>query len=99
MAYENVKKKESKWEAFRRRLRENKVDRSAQFANYLAMVDSYSKKRVSLKGSMVGLGDLKARSGRISSTPNVTKMSTVLDRYHDKALRLAQAKYYQKQVG
>jgi len=99
MAYENVKKKESKWEAFRRRLRENKVDRSAQFANYLAMIDSYSKKRVSLKGSMVGLGDLKARSGRISSTPNVTKMSTIMDQYHDKALRLAQAKYYQKQVG
>ena len=100
MAYENVKKKpESKWEAFRRRLRENKVDRSAQFANYLAMVDSYSKKRVSLKGSMVGLGDLKARSGRVSSTPNVTQMSTIMDKYHDKALRLAQAKYYQKQVG
>ena len=99
MAYENVKKKESKWEAFRRRLRENKVDRSAQFANYLAMIDSYSKKRVSLKGSMVGLGDLKARSGRVSSTPNVTKMSTIMDKYHDKALRLAQAKYYQKQVG
>ena len=99
MAYENVKKKESKWEAFRRRLRENKVDRSAQFANYLAMVDSYSKKRISLKGSMVGLGDLKASSGRISSTPNVTKMSTIMDQYHDKALRLAQAKYYQKQVG
>jgi len=99
MAYENVKKKESKWAAFRRRLRENKVDRSAQFANYLNMVDSYSKKRISLKGSMVGLGDLKARSGRISSTPNVTKMSTIMDQYHDKALRLAQAKYYQKQVG
>jgi len=63
------------------------------------MVDSYSKKRVSLKGSMVGLGDLKARSGRVSSTPNVTKMSTIMDQYHDKALRLAQAKYYQKQVG
>ena len=99
MAYENVKKKESKWAAFRRRLRENKVDRSAQFANYLSMVDNYSKKRVSLKGSMVGLGNLEARSGRVSSTPNVTKMSTILDKYHDRALRLAQAKYYQKQVG
>ena len=91
--------KETKWERFKRRLRENKKTRSAQFANYLSMVDSYSKKRISLKGSMVGLGDLKARSGRVSSTPNVTKMSTIMDQYHDKALRLAQAKYYQKSVG
>ena len=91
--------KESKWERFKRRLRENKKTRSAQFANYLSMVDRYSKKNVSLKGSMVGLGDLKARSGRVSSTPNVTQMSTIMDKYHDKALRLAQAKYYQKQVG
>jgi len=87
------------YRGFKKRLKENQENRSKQFANYLAMVDKYSKKRVSLKGSMVGLGDLKARSGRISSTPNVTKMSTVLDRYHDKALRLAQAKYYQKSVG
>jgi len=99
MTYPNPHKKESKWARFRKRLGENKVDRSAQFANYLSMVDSYSKKRISLKGSMVGLGDLKARSGRISNTPGITKMSTIMDQYHDKALRLAQAKYYQKQVG
>ena len=77
--------KETKWERFKRRLRDNKKTRAEQFANYLNMVDSYSKKRVSLKGSMVQLGNLK--------------MSTVMDKYHDKALRLAQAKYYQKQVG
>ena len=87
------------FKGFKKRLKENQENRSKQFANYLAMVDSYSKKRVSLKGSMVGLGDLKARSGRVSSTPNVTKMSTIMDKYHNKALRLAQAKYYQKQVG
>ena len=84
---------------FQKRLKDSEGDRQAQFANYLTMVDNYSKKRVSLKGSMVGLGNLEARSGRVSSTPNVTKMSTILDKYHDRALRLAQAKYYQKQVG
>ncbi len=90
--------KEKKWERFKRRLRDNKKTRAEQFANYLNMVDSYSKKRVSLKGSMVQLGNLKASAGR-GSMPNLTKMSTVMDKYHDKALRLAQAKYYQKQVG
>jgi hypothetical protein len=90
--------KETKWERFKRRLRDNKKTRAEQFANYLNMVDSYSKKRVSLKGSMVQLGNLKASAGR-GSMPNLTKMSTIMDKYHDKALRLAQAKYYQKQVG
>jgi|TARA_R100001594_G_scaffold580_1_gene2212 hypothetical protein len=90
--------KETKWERFKRRLRDNKKTRAEQFANYLNMVDSYSKKRVSLKGSMVQLGNLKASAGR-GSMPNLTKMSTVMNKYHDKALRLAQAKYYQKQVG
>ena len=90
--------KETKWERFKRRLRDNKKTRAEQFANYLNMVDNYSKKRVSLKGSMVQLGNLKASAGR-GSMPNLTKMSTVMNKYHDKALRLAQAKYYQKQVG
>ena len=90
--------KETQWERFKRRLRDNKKTRAEQFANYLNMVDSYSKKRVSLKGSMVQLGNLKASAGR-GSMPNLTKMSTVKNKYHDKALRLAQAKYYQKQVG
>ena len=90
--------KETKWERFKRRLRDNKKTRAEQFANYLNMVDSYSKKRVSLKGSMVQLGNLKASAGR-GSMPNLNKMATVMNKYHDKALRLAQAKYYQKQVG
>tara|TARA_R100000808_G_C2153809_1_gene164368 strand:+ start:921 stop:1217 length:297 start_codon:yes stop_codon:yes gene_type:complete len=98
MAYKNPHKDETKWERFKRRLRDNKKTRAEQFANYLSMVDRYSKKRVSLKGSMVQLGNLKASAGR-GSMPNLTKMSTVMDKYHDKALRLAQAKYYQKSVG
>ena len=90
--------KETKWERFRRRLRDNKKTRSAQFANYLSMVDRYSKKNISLKRSMVQLGDLKATSGRLRG-PKTTDMSTIMDKYHDKALKLSQAKYYQKSVG
>ena len=86
------------WKGFQERLKKGQEDRSKQFANYLSMIDAYSKKRVSLKGSMVSLGNLKATSGRLSG-PKTTKMSTIMDQYHDKALRLAQAKYYQKSVG
>jgi len=86
------------WKGFQKRLKDNEVNRSKQFANYLSMIDAYSKKRVSLKGSMVQLGNLKATSGRLTG-PKTTKMSTIMDSYHDKALRLAQAKYYQKSVG
>ena len=79
-------------------LRKNKQNRTAQFANYLDMVDKYSRKRVSLKGSMVSLVNPNARAGS-GTMPKATKMSTIMSRYHERALRLAQAKYYQKQVG
>ena len=79
-------------------LRKNKQNRTAQFANYLDMVDKYSRKRVSLKGSMVSLVNPNARAGS-GTMPKATKMSTIMARYHERALRLAQAKYYQKQVG
>jgi len=87
-----------KIEDLRKNLRENKKNRAAQFANYLDMVDKYSKKRVSLKGNMVSLGNPNVRAGRLKNV-GTTKMSTIMARYHDRALRLAQAKYYQKQVG
>ena len=86
------------WRKYQDRLKKSQEDRSKQFANYLSMMDRYSTKRISLKRSMVQLGDLKATSGRLSG-PKTTKMSTIMDQYHDKALRLAQAKYYQKSVG
>ena len=86
------------WKKYQDSLKESQENRSKQFANYLSMMDRYSTKRISLKGSMVQLGDLKATSGRLSG-PKTTKMSTIMDQYHDKALRLAQAKYYQKSVG
>ena len=86
------------WKGFQKRLKAQQDTRSKQFANYLSMVDRYSKKNISLKRSMVQLGDLKATSGRLRG-PKTTNMSTIMDKYHDKALRLAQAKYYQKSVG
>jgi len=87
-----------KIEDLRKNLRKNKQNRAAQFANYLDMVDKYSRKRVSLKGNMVSLGNPNVRAGRLKNV-GTTKMSTIMARYHDRALRLAQAKYYQKQVG
>jgi len=83
-----------------------KVDRGAQFANYLAMIDRLSKKRVNLaRGFVADPGEkLTATAGQIGTVGrNVAgtsvSMSSILDDYHDRALRLAQAKYYQKQVG
>jgi len=82
-----------------------KVDRQAQFINYLAMVDRLSRKRINLrKGLVADPGEkLTAVSGQIGTVgrnvPGTSiSMSKILDQYHDRALRLAQAKYYQKQV-
>ena len=91
----SIREKIKKWQT---NLKASEASRSAQFANYLNMVDKYSKKRVSLKGSMVSLGNPNVRAGRLQNV-GTTKMSTIMARYHDRALRLAQAKYYQKQVG
>ena len=83
-----------------------KVDRGAQFRNYLAMIDRLSKKRVNLaRGFVADPGEkLTATAGQVGTVGrNVAgtsvSMSRILDEYHDRALRLAQAKYYQKQVG
>ena len=83
----------------------DKVKRGTQFRNYLAMIDRLSKLRVNLsKGLVRDPGEtLTAVSGRIGTVGrNVAgtsiSMSKILDQYHDRALRLAQAKYYQKQV-
>ena len=74
-----------------------KVDRGQQFANYLATIDRLSFQNFRLRGR-VGEGPLTAKAGSAGGV-KVTKMSTILDNYHDKALRMAQAKYYQKQLG
>ena len=86
------------WKGIRKRIRDNKPDRSAQFRNYLTMIDRLSNKRVSLKNSMVATAPQPARAGtgrRVATTD----MKAVMDKYHQKALRLAQYKYYAKQVG
>ena len=74
-----------------------KVDRGQQFANYLATIDRLAFQNFRLRGR-VREGPLTAKAGSAGGV-KVTKMSTILDNYHDKALRLAQAKYYQKSVG
>ena len=71
--------------------------RREKFATYMNMVDKLQRAKVKLPGR-VELGNLTARSGKAGS-PRVTNMSTIMDKYHDKALRMAQAKYYQKQLG
>jgi len=78
----------------------SKVDRGAQFRNYLAMIDSLESKRISLKSGLVrDPGEqLVAQAGRLGGV-KTTRMSTIMDKYHAKALRMAQAKYYQKQLG
>jgi len=87
-------------EGFKRRLLENQKNRGQQFSNYLNMIDSLeSKKFVSRRGRVANPGtDLNFQAGKVRSA-STTKMSTVLDKYHAKALRLAQAKYYAKQTG
>ena len=71
--------------------------RQAQFTGYMNLIDSLKRTRVNLPGR-IALGNLTAASGKIYD-PKVTKMATIMNQYHDKALRMAQAKYYQKQLG
>ena len=87
-------------EGFKRRLLSNRENRGQQFANYLNMMDKLeSKKFYSRRGRVENPGtNLRFTAGTVRS-PTTTKMSTVLDKYHAKALRLAQAKYYAKQTG
>ena len=93
-------KDDSFFKKFKKRLKENKENRGQQFANYLNMIDNLeSKKFYSRRGRVENPGtNLRFTSGTVRS-PSTTKMSTVLDKYHAKALRLAQAKYYAKQTG
>ena len=85
---------------FKHNLNLQKENRGKQFSNYLNVIDSLeSKKFVSRRGRVANPGtDLRFTSGKVRN-PSTTQMSTVLDKYHAKALRLAQAKYYAKQTG
>ena len=73
------------------------VDRASQFRMYMDTIDKLKSTRVRLPGR-IELGNLTARSGKVGSI-RTTNMSAIMDKYHDKALRMAQAKYYQKQLG
>ena len=72
--------------------------RREQFATYMSMIDNLKSAKADFGRSKVQLGNLEARTGRIG-TVATTRMTDILDKYHDKALRMAQAKYYQKQLG
>ena len=77
--------------------------RQQQFANYMATIDRLRKNKVRLSGQF-RLGTTTASpTGRVSTVgrtvPNTAmSFSKTLDEYRARALRLAQAKYYQKQV-
>ena len=78
-------------------------NRQKQFSNYMATIDRLRKNKVRLSGQF--------RLGTTTSSPagRVTRVGTnvlntsesfskTLDEYRARALRLAQAKYYQRQV-
>tara|TARA_R110000823_G_scaffold44961_3_gene116109 strand:+ start:207 stop:500 length:294 start_codon:yes stop_codon:yes gene_type:complete len=73
-----------------------------QYANYLKTIDRLAKVRARLPGRIPGTIS-NYTSGKISTVGrNVTNtgvsMSRILQSYQDRALRIAQAKYYQKQA-
>ena len=76
-------------------------DRREQFQSYMSMIDRLQKQKFYFRNQVRARNpgeQLIAQAGQIGSA-KTTSMSTILDKYHDKALRLAQAKYYQKQTG
>ena len=76
--------------------------RSDQYANYLATIDRLAKVRANLPGriSRTTSNYASAKIGSVGrNVPNTSvSMSRILEQYQDRALRIAQAKYYQKQA-
>jgi len=76
--------------------------RSDQYANYLATIDRLAKVRANLPGRIPGTisNYASAKIGSVGrNVPNTSvSMSRILQTYQDRALRIAQAKYYQKQA-
>ena len=77
-------------------------DKPQQYANYLKTIDRLAKVRARLPGRIPGTIS-NYTSGKISTVGrNVTNtgvsMSRILQSYQDRALRIAQAKYYQRQA-
>ena len=78
--------------------------RQKQFANYMNTIERLRNRKVRLSGKYALGTDTRSATGRISTVgrnvPNTAvSLQKVLDEYRSRALRLAQAKYYQKQLG
>ena len=87
------KEDETYLEGLKRRLKESREKtKDQQFANYLNMIDRLeNKKFISRRGRVENPGTNLRFTSAKTRQPGITKMSTVLNKYHDKALRLAQA--------
>jgi len=76
--------------------------RADQYANYLTTIDRFAKIRANLPGRIPGTisnytsGKIGTVGRNVSNTS--VSMSRILQTYQDRALRIAQAKYYQKQA-
>ena len=78
-------------------------DRQKQFANYMATIDRLRKNKIRLSGQYALGTNTRSPTGAVSTVgrniPNTAmSFSKTLDEYRARALRLAQAKYYQRQV-
>jgi len=78
--------------------------RQKQFANYMNTIERLKNTKVRLSGKYALGTDTRSATGRINTVgrniPNTAvSLQKVLDEYRTRALRLAQAKYYQKQLG
>ena len=84
--------------------RDQKDYRQKQFANYMNTIERLRNRKVRLSGSYALGTNTRSPTGTISTVgrnvPNTAvSLQKVLDEYRTRALRLAQAKYYQKQLG
>ena len=78
-------------------------NRQQQFANYMGTIDRLRKNKVRLSGQFSLGTTTRSNTGTVSTVgrnvPNTAmSFSKTLDEYRARALRLAQAKYYQRQV-
>ena len=84
--------------------RDQKDYRQKQFANYMNTIERLRNTKVRLSGSYALGTNTRSPTGNINTVgrnvPNTAvSLQKVLDEYRTRALRLAQAKYYQKQLG
>ena len=84
--------------------RDQKDYRQKQFANYMNTIERLRNRKVRLSGKYAIGTDTRSPTGNVQTVgrniPNTAvSLQKVLDEYRTRALRLAQAKYYQKQLG